>query len=579
MIQVIKRMLPFISWVPEINRKTFRADIIAGFIGAAVVLPQGVAFATIAGLPPEYGLYAAMVPAIVAALWGSSKHLVSGPTTAISIVVFSVLSPLAEPGSAEFVTLALTLTFVAGLFQLVMGLAKLGSLVNFISHTVVIGFTAGAAILIASSQIKHFFGIAIPRGASFYETIHEFFLQLGVIDWNVAVVGFGTLFFGILSKWLYPKFPYMISAMVAGGVIAYGINTTYGSGAVQTIGVLTVGLPPFSMPDVSLETIKIIIGSAFAISVLALTEAVSIGRAIAVRSGQQISGNQEFIGQGLSNIAGSFFSGYASSGSFNRSGVNYEAGAQTPLAAVFAAVFLVLILLLVAPFAAYLPIPTMAAILFLIAWGLIDFKHSCSILRASKSESVVLIITFLATLFVELEFAIYIGILSSLLLYLRRTAHPEMYSLIPDISDQKRRLIQNNYSAPECPHMKIVEINGPVFFGASNYIEGVLRQYTNINPQQCHMLINAKSISFIDIAGAEMFASEAKRLQALGGGLYFYGVSNETINLFEKGGYLEVIGSDHFFVSKTEAISRIHEKIGLAHYHEKPVFIECEKHQ
>lgn len=573
------KIFPFLTWVPEVNRNTLRADLVAGFTGAAVVLPQGVAFATIAGLPPAYGLYAAMVPAVVAALWGSSKHLVSGPTTAISIVVFSALSPLAEPGSMEFVTLALTLTFVAGVFQLVMGLAKMGALVNFISHTVVIGFTAGAAILIASSQIKHFFGVDIPRGASFYETMHDFFLHLGSINWDVAGVGFATLFAGILSKRVFSKFPYMISAMTTGGVVAFGINVLSGGDAVKTVGVLAAGLPPLSVPDLSPETIKVIAGSAFAIAVLALTEAVSIGRAVAVRSGQRIDGNQEFVGQGLSNIAGSFFSGYASSGSFNRSGVNYEAGAQTPLAAVSAAVFLVLILLVVAPLAAYLPIPAMAAILFLVAWGLIDWKHIRSIIRTSKSETAILATTFFATLFVELEFAIYIGILMSLMFYLRRTAYPAIHSLVPDASDQKRRLVPNHHGAVECARMKVVGINGPIFFGAVNHVEGVLRRFTDAISGQRYILLNAKGVSFVDIAGAEMLVSEAKRLKALGGGLYLYGVNREVMEMFEKGGYIDDIGEGHFFASKADAIRRIHEVMGRSQCRigeGSPVFLECQ---
>lgn len=572
------KVFPFLSWLPGVNRETLRADLVAGFTGAAVVLPQGVAFATIAGLPPAYGLYAAMVPAVVAALWGSSKHLVSGPTTAISIVVFSSLSPLAEPGSVEFVKLALTLTFLAGVFQLVMGIAKMGTLVNFISHTVVIGFTAGAAILIASSQIKHFFGVDISRGASFYETMHEFLLHLGSIDWSVASVGFITLAAGIVSRRVVPKFPYMITAMVAGGVAAFGINAV-SSDAVKTVGVLAAGLPPLSAPDLSPSTIKVIAGSAFAIAILALTEAVSIGRAVAVRSGQRIDGNQEFIGQGLSNLAGSFFSGYASSGSFNRSGLNYEAGAKTPLAAVSAAGFLVLILLVVAPFAAYLPIPAMAAILFLVAWGLIDFKHIHSILRTSKSESAILVTTFLATLFVELEFAIYIGILMSLMFYLRRTACPVIHSLVPDEADPKRRLVPNHHNVRECSRLKVVGINGPVFFGAINHVEGTLRGFSERHPEQNHILINAKGISFIDIAAAEMLVNEAKRLRALGGGLYFYGLNHEVIKLLNAGGYAEEIGEKNIFASKADAIAVIHKKLGTSatcSKEGKPVFIECQ---
>jgi hypothetical protein len=343
----------------------------AGLTGALIVLPQGVAFAIIAGLPPEYGLYAAMMPAIVAALFGSSWHLVSGPTTAISIAVFASVSPYAPPGSPEFISLVLTLTFLTGVFQLALGLARMGVLVNFISHTVVIGFTAGAALLIAGSQIKNFFGVDIPRGTPFFQTLELFALQVDRINPYVLAVSLTTLGVGILTKHFVPKLPYMIVGMVAGSLFAVGLNAAYGVEVTQvlTVGALPSGLPPLSVPDFSFHGLSQMLFPALIITMLALTEAVSISRAIATRSGQHIDGNQEFIGQGLSNLVGSFFSGYAASGSFNRSGVNYAADAKTPLAAVYASLFLVVILLLVAPLASYLPNATMAGILFLVGVG------------------------------------------------------------------------------------------------------------------------------------------------------------------------------------------------------------------
>src|SRR5215210_3612386 len=214
----VARLLPFMQWAPRVNRVTLRSDAIAGLVGAAIVLPQGVAFATIAGMPPEYGLYAAIVPAIVAALFGSSWHLVSGPTTAISIVIYSTMSTLAEPGTQVYIELVLLATFLTGVFQLAMGLGRLGVLVNFISHTVVVGFTAGAGLLIAGTQIQHFFGIPMERGMSFAESIYAFFTRLDTGKWHVAAVGVVTLVVGIVVRLRYPKFPYMIAAMIAGSV-------------------------------------------------------------------------------------------------------------------------------------------------------------------------------------------------------------------------------------------------------------------------------------------------------------------------------------------------------------------------
>ncbi len=266
------RLLPFLRWWPEVTPRSFKADAIAALTGAMIVLPQAVAFATIAGLPPEYGLYAAMVPAVVAALWGSSWHLVSGPTTAISIVVFASISPLAEPGSPQFIGLVLTLTFLTGLIQLVMGLARLGMLVNFISHTVIIGFTAGAAILIASSQIKNFFGLDIPRGAHFHEVLIHFGTHILDIQPWVLAVSLITLVSGVVAKRYTPRLPYMIVAMVVGSVAAVWINQQYGAEntGIRTVGALAASFPPLSLPDFSLAAIKQTLFPATIIAVLAL---------------------------------------------------------------------------------------------------------------------------------------------------------------------------------------------------------------------------------------------------------------------------------------------------------------------
>ncbi len=271
----------------------------------------------------------------------------------------------------------LTLTFLTGLFQLILGLARMGALVNFISHTVVIGFTAGAALLIAASQVKNFFGLDIARGTPAYEVLGQWLTHLHDLNPYVTTVAVVSLLAGVLARKYLKKVPYLIVAMIAGGLVAAVLDRQFGNEVtgIGHVGALAAGLPPLSAPDFSLSALQNTFFSALAVTVLALTEAVSISRSIAAKSQQHINGDQEFVGQGLSNLFGSFFSAYASSGSFNRSGVNYESGARTPLAAVFSALFLLLILFLVAPLAAHLPVPAMAAALFLVAWNLIDFQR------------------------------------------------------------------------------------------------------------------------------------------------------------------------------------------------------------
>ena len=559
------RLLPFLRWGSNITPQTFKADTLAAFSGALIVLPQAVAFATIAGLPPEYGLYAAMVPAIVAALWGSSWHLVSGPTTAISIVVFASISPLAEPGSPQFIGLVLTLTFLAGLIQLAMGLARLGMLVNFISHTVIIGFTAGAAILIAASQIKNFFGLEMPRGAHFHEVLIQFGTHLADIQPWVLTVGGVTLASGMLAKRYLQKLPYMIVAMVAGSVAAALLNAHYGAEAtgIRTVGALAASFPPLSLPDFSLSAIKQTLFPATIIAILALTEAVAIARAVAIKSDQRIDSNQEFVGQGLSNLAGSFFSSYAASGSFNRSGVNFASGAKTPLAAALSAVFLLLIVLLVAPLAAYLPVPAMAAILFIVAWSLIDFHHIGEILKRHKRERIVLALTFVGTL-IDLEKGIFLGILASLLLYLYRTSQPSIRELVPlagEIGNPRRKFVPITSDARACPQLTLLRVEGSIFFGAVEHVQQAFRNVDETDPQKKNLLITSRAIGFIDLAGAELLAKEATRRRKLGGGLYLVGVQPDLCEMLRRSGQVDTIGEDQIFKHKGEAIQAIYPRL------------------
>ncbi len=559
---------------------TLRADLLAGLIGAIVVLPQGIAFATLAGLPPQYGLYAAMVPAVVAALFGSSWHLVSGPTNAISLVVFATLSPLAEPQTPAYVGLVLTLTFMVGALQLAMGLARLGSLVNFISHTVIVGFTAGAALLIIASQMRNFFGVELPRGTLFFRTFHNFFASLDQIQPYVLAVGLATLLSGIAARRWLPKVPYMIVAMVVGSLTAAALNATLGAEhtGIKTIGALPGALPPLSLPHFSFDTMRDLLDVALAVTALALTEAVSIARSIAVKSGQRIDGNQEFIGQGLSNLAGAFFSGYPASGSFNRSGLNYEAGAKTPLAAAFSAGFLLVIVLGVAPLAAYLPIASMGAILFLVAWGLFDFRQMRTILRSSRAETAVLLVTLIATLVLHLEFAIFVGITLSFFLYLNRTSHPAIRVLAPNPEDPQRKFEPLREGQAECPQAKIVRIEGSLYFGAVNHVEEFLHQLREAHPEQKHLLIMAKSVNFIDIAGAEMLSHEARWRRRQGGRLYFYSLRAGAEEILKKPDYLGDIGEDALFRTKHGAIQEIFARVdrNICRRCRARVFMECQ---
>lgn len=585
-------IFPFLTWLPLVTRNTIKADIVAGITGAVVVLPQGMAVAIIAGMPPVYGLYTAMVTPIVASLFGSSRHLISGPTTAIGIVMFSTVSVFAQPGTEQYVALAITLTFLVGIYQLAFGLARLGVLVNFVSHTVVIGFTAGAAILIATKQIKNVLGIQVPKGETFIHTWVDVWRQIESINYYVLAIAVATMIVAIVVKKINRRLPALLVGLVAGSVVAWFFKEA--SPNIELVGKIPRHLPEFTTPIFELKTLRELAPGAFPVALLALIEAVSISRAIATKTHQRIDGNQEFIGQGLSNIFASFFSAYAGSGSFVRSSVNYESGAQTPLSGIFAAIFLALIVLLIAPLSAYLPIASMGGVIFLVAYSLIDFSQIKHVIESSLSETAILLTTFFATLFLELEFAIYLGVLLSLIIFLGRTSKPEIITLAPDIDNTRDKRILSEIASftpdggnalvdieskpvGECPHLKIIRIDMSIYFGSINFIQSKLYKISETENRK-HIVIVADSVNSIDLAGSEMLCEEADRLESEGGGLYFTGMKPKVYQDFGKTHAIAHIGNNHFFDSTKDMIRTLHRllrKQGKCEGCQIKAFVEC----
>lgn len=558
----LTKLLPFLSWAGSVNGSTLRADAIAGMTGAIIVLPQAIAFAAIAGLPPEYGLYTAMVTPIIAALFGSSRHLVSGPTTAISIVIFATVSDHADPGTPEFIKVALSLTFIAGVYQLLFGIFKLGRITNFVSHNVVVGFTTGAAILIAESQLKYVMGVTIPAGHSFIDTIGALWNSAGSANLYAVAIAGVTLAVAIGSKMLWRPAPNLLLALIAGSLTAFFIGAP--DHGVTMAPAVPARLPPFGSPDLSWTTLRDLAPEALAIALLGLIEAVSISRSIAARSHQRIDSDQEFVGQGLSNIIGSFFSSYAGSGSFTRSAANYDAGAKTPMSAIFAAVFLATIVIFAAPLAAFIPQPAMGAVILVVAYNLLKPRYIAKVMRISKRETSVLLVTLLATLFLDLEFAIFGGVMLSLSLFLMRTSTPEIVSLAPDASGPVRRMgdvVEKGLT--ECPQLKIVRIDMSIYFGSLDYVQKVFNKITDSQGYK-HILIIGAGINFIDMAGAEMLVQEAKRLKRVGGGLYFCGVKPKVCNYLKESGFADEFGRENLFLKKNEAIPIILTRIDQA---------------
>jgi SulP family sulfate permease len=387
----------------------------------------------------------------------------------------------------------------------------------------------------------------------------------------VAVV---TLVTAAVIKNRWPRWPGLLAGLVAGSLLSLALGG--GLRGIKLLGALHGTLPPLSSPDLTLDTLRLLAPGALAIALLGLIEALSIARSITVFSGQHIDGNQEFIGQGLSNIAGSFFSAYASSGSFTRSGVNYDSGARTPLAGLFAALFLVLIVMAVAPLTAFLPLSAMGGVILLVSVKLVDVRHIREIVRSSRADTLVLIATFAGTLLFQIEFAIYTGVLLSLAIYLTRTSHPHVDLMAPDPSDPRRRLAETEGSdLAECPQVTIVRINGSLFFGAVNHISESLSAMDAETVKR--LLIVGQGINFVDVSGAMMLMAEARRRKSLGQDLYLCRMNREVLGFLENGGFIEELGPDHVFSTEYTAIAGVFRALDPAICQEctARIFQEC----
>ena len=409
--------LPFSRWLPEYKTPgVIRADVLAGLTGAIVVMPQGIAFALLAGMPPQYGLYAAMVPCLIAAFFGSSRLMVTGPANAISLTTMALIAPLALPESSTYVAYVRTLSFLVGILQLSLGFSKAGKWVEKVPHSVIVGFTAGAAILIINSLLGTLLGASVPRGKNVVDTVSALVDAFQKDQWQIAAPALVLFTLLVIRFWrsLNRYVPALLVALILGSLAAAILEILFPSiGAFKKVQEIPGALPPLSYPDLSADTLQKLFSAALIMTLLASTEAMAIARAIALKTKDNFNANQEFIGQGLANVCGAFFSAYPASGSFNRTGVNLASGAKTPLSAICAAVFLVILLAFVSSLAKYIPYVVIAALLLVVAWNLFDLKQIRHEIRMGPSEWIPMLVTGITTVTIPLEWAILGGILTS----------------------------------------------------------------------------------------------------------------------------------------------------------------------
>ena len=537
------------------DRGNLRSDLVAGLTVAIILLPQAIAFALIAELPPQMGLYTAVIAGIVGALWGSSRQMFTGPANAISLLVLSALLNIATPGTTEFLVAAGMLAVMAGLFQLLMGLARLGMLVNFVSHSVIVGFASGAGILIAIGQLRPLLGL---QYSSFdvVGTLRGLVLNLPATHLPTAAMGIGTMILIMVMHAAKVRLPIAPLSMALASLVVFllGLDRQ----GVDVIGQLPSGLPPLAnLPLFNLDFIARLSTGALAIGAIGLVQATAIARSIAVQTGQRLDSNQEFVGQGLANIFSGLFSGYASAGSFSVTAVNYTAGARSPVAAIFASVFVMLAMLTLAPLAAFLPRAALAAVLILTAYGMVDRREIVRIWRGAHGDAAIMVATLLGTLFLQVEFAVLLGILLSLALYIMRTSTPRVRAVLPD--DHFRHFAYQPEKRP-CPQLSIVEILGDLYFGAVNHVEEIILDHAEKHPQQRYLLIRMHHVNHCDFSGIHMLENVIRAYREKGGDVFLVHIRSGIRQLMESTGCSRYLGADNV-LNEDEAIAHLFYRV------------------
>ena len=533
------------------NRANLRPDLIAGLTVAVILLPQSIAFALIAELPPQMGLYAAIVGAVIGAFWGSSNQIHTGPTNAISLLVFSSLSAVVAVGTPQFAIAAGVLAVMVGLFQLAMGLARLGMLVNFVSHSVIVGFASGAGILIAIKQVSPLLGLSF-ESHNIAETLAGIVANLPDAHTETAVIGLGTMLLIVMLRRINNRLPTALIAMVLASLAVFLFQLD--EQGVVVIGNLPTGFPPFArLPLLNLQLLARLAAGALAVAAIGLVETTAISRSVSAQTGQRLDSNQEFVGQGMANIFMGLFSGYPGAGSFSRTAVNYKAGAQSPIAALFSGVFVLAALFVLAPLAAYLPISALSGVLIVTAYGMIDREEISRIWRSHPGDAAIMVTTLVGTLFLEIEFAVLLGILLSLVLFIWRTSTPRIQAVLPD---EKYSHFTYQPDKEPCPQLAIIEVYGDLYFGAVNYVEEFITNYADAHPEQRNLLLRLDHVNTCDFSGIHMLESLVRIYRERGGDLYLVGTNYRVKQMICSSEFDTFLGEDHI-LEEDEAIGKL----------------------
>lgn len=539
------------------RREDLRPDLTAGLTVAVVLLPQAIAYALIAELPPDVGLYSAVVTTIVAAIWGSSAHLHTGPTNAASLVVLSTLLNVAEPGTPEFIVSAGVMAVLSGIIKMLMGVLRLGSLVYFVSDSVIIGFTAGAGVLISVGQLRSLLRVDVAPSPYFFVTLRDVLLQLVNTHWQSFAVGLLTMVVIVLVKRFRPKLPSALLAMIIASLVVFIFNLD--DQGVRVLGAIPPGLPPFQrLPLTDFDLIRSIMAGSAAAAVIGLVEAMSIARALAGQTGQRLDTNQEFVGQGLANIISGFFSGYNGSGSFTRSAMNLTAGARTQFAAAFAGLFILIAVFAFGPLVAYLPRPALAGVLLITAFAMVDTEEIRRTIEASPGDTLIMIATFLACLFLRIEYAILTGVFVAFIRYVQTTSTPHVSPVRPDADFAHFEVSEED--GPQCPQLGVITIQGGLYFGAVRHVEDEIRAYRDTNPTHKYLMLRMHRVNHIDMTGIHMLESLVRLYRQKGGDIFMVNVHTPVMDRMSDTGFDMLLGLENYLATEA-AISFLYHRI------------------
>ncbi len=537
---MIEKYIPAIGWLKQYRKQDLTSDLSAGVTVAIMLVPQGMAYAMLAGLPPVIGLYSSTLPLLAYALFGSSRQLAVGPVAMISLLVYVGASELASPESAEYLFLVFLLALMTGIIQVVFGLFRLGFLVNFLSHAVISGFTSAAAIIIGLSQLKHLFGVQLSGQHSIFHLIYEAAQKINQINPITFVIGLVSIVILVVFKKKKPHFPAPLVVVIVSTILVYALRLdTY---EVTIVSQVPQGLPSPLLPTFNIDSFITLFPIAMTIVFVGFMESIAVAQSIAAKEKYKLNANQEFIGLGMANIVGSVFSGYPVTGGFSRTAVNYQAGAKTGLAGVITAILIILTLLFLTPLFYYLPNAVLAAIIIVAVYGLIDVQEAIHLFKLKLVDGWTLLLTFLCTLTLGIEKGIIIGVVFSLLVLIWRSSHPHIAELGYVEKEDVFLNIKRFPEAKTFTNALILRVDAAMFFANTRFIEDRLRECLVDKPDVTWVVFDLSGVNDIDAVAISDLRELISEYQKQGIQFAFAGMKGPVRDLFIKAGWQKTCG-------------------------------------